>query len=145
MTTLALGGLVGLLGAVVMDVPMGFLAEGFTPAYLAASKLQGTTPEQVSDATAQLLHHGVGTGTGVLYGLLLFFVDAQVGSVAAAGLVAAGAVTIGIVLFFVFLVVPSAGFDDERSATVARHWVLSAFVYGVALAFLGPVVVAALA
>jgi hypothetical protein len=41
--TFAVCGVAGLVGALAMDEPMALMPEGFTPAYVTASRLRGRT------------------------------------------------------------------------------------------------------
>nr|WP_231751729.1 hypothetical protein [Halogeometricum sp. CBA1124] len=52
-----LSGLSGLVAALVMGLPMARQEEGFTPAYIAASILRGTTPDEVSEVDAHVVHY----------------------------------------------------------------------------------------
>jgi len=136
--TVGVGAAVGLLGAVVMDVPMAALPEGFTPAFVAAGKLTGTDPDAVPDRTAYAVHHAAGVLAGVPFGLGVAVGEPLVGATWPAGLLAAFGVLCFLLGFFLLVVLPRTAFDAGRERAVARAWVLSAFVYAVTLTFVGP-------
>lgn len=136
--TVGVGATVGLFGALVMDVPMAALPEGFTPAFVAAGKLTGTDPDVVDDRTAYAVHHLAGVLAGVLFGLGVVVGEPIAGSVWPAGLVAAFGVLLFLLAVFLYVVLPRTDFDADRERAVVRAWVLSAFVYAVTLTFVGP-------
>jgi len=141
----------GLLAAVLMDVPMARLATGWIPATVATSILQGTVPSEVSRIEAAVLHHAVGPLAAVLYafvGIGLAAVVPPVRTVAglelAAHLLAAGVVTLFVYGLFAWIVLPRYGGEArDRAAVVRRDWLVSALVFGGALAVLVPGVIAA--
>jgi hypothetical protein len=145
---LGLGGVAGLAAAVVMDLPMSRQPEGFTPAYVAASVLRRTTPDEVAFRDANVVHHAAGLLAGVLYALLYVALDAGVPvDVAVAGVdvlahvVAVVAVVGFIYAFFAHLVLPRAGrtIYEERSTAVRGQWLRSSLVFGAALGVVAPV------
>ncbi|WP_224268211.1 hypothetical protein [Haloprofundus salinisoli] len=145
---LALGALAGLVAAVVMGVPMGRQEGGFTPAYVTASVLRRTTPDEVSFRDATVVHHGAGTLAGVLYALVLTLGEAVAPSVGTLGgvdlllhLVAVGLVVGFIYGFFAYVVLPRAGGSgiyEEQSTAVRGQWLRSSLVFGAALAVVAP-------
>ncbi len=138
--TVAAGAAVGLLGAVVMNVPMAALPEGFTPAFVAAGKLTGSDPDAVGDRTAYAVHHAAGVLAGVLFGLGVAVGEPVLGATWPAGLLAAFGVLLFLLAFFLLVVLPRTDFDAERERAVTRAWVLSAFVFAVTMTFVGPLV-----
>ncbi|KTG09217.1 hypothetical protein AUR64_15605 [Haloprofundus marisrubri] len=148
---LALGALAGLVAAVVMDVPMGRQEGGFTPAYVAASVLRRTTPDEVSFRDANVVHHGAGLLAGVLYAVVLTASESVVPPVWSLGgvdllahLVAVGVVVGFIYGFFAYLVLPRAGrrIYEEQSTAVRGQWLRSSLVFGAALAVVAPFLLA---
>lgn len=131
-TTLAVCAAAGLAGALVMDVPMALLSEGFTPASVAASKLQRRPVEEVSTVATQVVHHGTGLVGGLGLGVAVVAFEPQLGTWAAVVLPAT-VFTVFIMNFFGFVVLPTAGFDDDRRETTFLQWLFSAVVYGATL------------
>ncbi len=140
--TVAVGAAVGLVGAVVMDVPMAALPEGFTPAFVAAGKLTRTDPDAVPERTAYVVHHLAGALAGVLFGLGVAVSEPVFGSVWPAGLASAFVLMLFLVGFFLFVVMPRTDVAADRERAITRAWVLSAFVFAVALTFVGPLLMA---
>ncbi|WP_440988854.1 hypothetical protein [Haloarchaeobius baliensis] len=131
-TTLVVCAAAGLAGALVMDVPMALLSEGFTPAWVAASKLQRKPVDEVSALAAQLVHHATGLVGGLGLGVAVVALEPRLGTWAAVVLPAT-VFTVFIMNFFGFVVLPTAGFDDDRRETTLLQWLFSAVVYGVTL------------
>lgn len=128
-TTLAVCVAAGLAGALVMDVPMVLMPEGFTPAAVAASKLQRRPVETVSTLAAQVVHHGTGVVSGLGLGVAVVALEPRFGTWAAVVLPAT-VFTVFIMNFFGFVVLPTAGFDDDRQEATFLQWLFSAVVYG---------------
>ncbi|QCJ46127.1 MULTISPECIES: hypothetical protein [Haloprofundus] len=144
---LVLGALAGFVAAVVMGVPMGRQEGGFTPAYVAASVLRRTTPDEVSLRDATVVHHGAGMLAGVLYAFALIVGESVVPPVWSLGgvdllshLVAVGVVVGFIYGLFAHVVLPRAGgrIYEEQSTAVRGQWLRSSLVFGAALAVVAP-------
>ncbi|KAB1198992.1 hypothetical protein GJR99_14385 [Haloferax sp. MBLA0078] len=150
---LALGALVGLAAAIVMDIPMWRQEEGFTPAYIAASVIRRTGPENVDFLDANLVHHVAGVLSGVLYAGVYLLVDAVIPELPVGGvdftphLISMLVVVVSIYFLFSYFVLPRAGRSiyEERATAVRGQWLRSSLVFGVALLVLGPAVFAGLA
>ena len=151
---LAVGGVAGVVAAVVMDWPMSRQPEGFTPAYIAASVLTRRRPENVRFRTAMVAHHLAGGLAGLLYALVALGVDRGlpgigpiVGVTLAAHLVGVVAVVGFIYAFFAHLVLPRAGGRpyEEQATAVRGQWLRSALVYGLSVLVLVPSVVVSVA
>lgn len=136
----------GLLGALVMDVPMANQEDGFTPAYVAASTLRRVDAEEVSFEAAFLLHHVTGAVAGVLYAVaylviglattILAVPSAALGGVGALPHLLATLLVSGFVYgFFAHLVLPRAGrrIYEERATAVRGQWLRSTVVFGAVL------------
>ena len=139
----------GVLAAVVMDVPMARQAEGFTPAYLAASVLTRSRPSAVGFPAALAVHHVAGAAAGLLYAAVYLATagpapdGVTVGGVAAVPhTVATLAVAGFIYAFFAHLVLPRRGREiyEERSTAVRGQWLRSVVVFGVTVALVVPAV-----
>ena len=151
---LAVGGVAGVVAAVVMDWPMSRQPEGFTPAYIAAGVLTRRRPENVRFRTAMVAHHLAGGLAGLLYALVALGVDRGlpgigpiVGVTLAAHLVGVVAVVGLIYAFFAHLVLPRAGGRpyEEQATAVRGQWLRSALVYGLSVLVLVPSVVVSVA
>jgi hypothetical protein len=151
---LAVGGVAGVVAAVVMDWPMSRQPEGFTPAYIAAGVLTRRRPENVRFRTAMVAHHLAGGLAGLLYALVALGVDRGlpgigpiVGVTLAAHLVGVVAVVGFIYAFFAHLVLPRAGGRpyEEQATAVRGQWLRSALVYGLSVLVLVPSVVVSVA
>lgn len=132
----------GLLGALVMDLPMSRQEDGFTPAYVAAALVRRVQPSEVSFGHALVLHHVTGAVAGILYAALyLLFATVAPGIAAVGGVIALGhlaaTVTVAafIYAFFAHIVLPRAGrgIYEERATAVRGQWLRSAVVFGVVL------------
>lgn len=155
-TTLAfvgLSGLSGLLAAIVMDVPMVRQEEGFTPAYIAASVFRRSSPDDVSEADAYVVHHGAGVFGGVLYAVAYLLLAATLPPVVSMGVVsvlphvlASVAVAVFVYAFFAHVLLPRSGARvyEERSTAVRGQWLRSSFVFGLTIAVSLPVLVSSL-
>lgn len=139
--------LAGLLASLAMDLSMIQQEEGFTPAYVAASVLLRTPPEDVGFAGANVVHHAVGVLAGAMYAALylalaLFLpVGPVVGRLGAVPhLVAAAGVVLFIYSFFAYFVLPRAGrtIYEERSTAVCGQWLRSSLVFGAGLVLVAP-------
>ncbi|WP_256296597.1 hypothetical protein [Haloarchaeobius salinus] len=130
--TLVVCAAAGLAGALVMDVPMALLSEGFTPASVAASKLQRRPVEEVSTLAAQVVHHATGLVGGLGLGVAVVALEPRLGTWAAVVLPAT-VLTVFVMNLFGFVVLPTAGFDEDRRETTFLQWTFSAVVYGVVL------------
>ncbi|SFR58297.1 hypothetical protein SAMN04487947_2543 [Halogeometricum rufum] len=148
-----LSGLSGLVAALVMGLPMARQEEGFTPAYIAASILRGTTPDEVSEVDAHVVHYGAGVVAGVLYAAAYAALTAVVPPLLSAGSVMVlphALATIAVVgfvyVFFAHFVLPKAGkrVYEERSTAVRGQWLRSSFVFGVTLVVVLPLLTAGL-
>ncbi|WP_267640666.1 hypothetical protein [Haloarchaeobius amylolyticus] len=131
--TLLVCALAGLVAAVVMDLPMFLMPEGFTPASVAAAKLTRQPIEAVSQVAAQVVHHGTGLVGGLGLGAAVVVLEPQLGLWSTV-ILATTVLTVFIINFFGFVVLPRAGFDAERRETVFQQWLFSAVVYGVVVA-----------
>ncbi|ELZ94046.1 hypothetical protein C440_10513 [Haloferax mucosum ATCC BAA-1512] len=142
----ALGAVVGVAAAIVMDIPMWRQDEGFTPAYIAASVLRRTKPGEVGFLDANVVHHVAGALSGVLYALVYLATDFVVPDMPLFGidvpshLVATGTVVTSIYLLFSHVVLPRAGrtIYEERATAVRGQWLRSSLVFGATLLLLGP-------
>ena len=143
----------GVLAAVVMDFPMARQAEGFTPAYIAASVLARSSPSSVAFRSAFVVHHVAGGAAGVLYALVyLLAADplpavATVGGVSAVSHLLATLVVAGFVYaFFAHLVLPrrGRGIYEERATAVRGQWLRAVVVFGVTVAVVVPAVTSVL-
>jgi hypothetical protein len=149
----ALGALVGIAAAVVMDIPMWRQEEGFTPAYIAASVIHRTRPENVDFLDANLVHHVAGGLSGSLYAVVYLGIDAVVPEAPLVGVdvfphvVAAAVVVTSIYFSFSYFVLPRAGRSiyEERATAVRGQWLRSSLVFGVTLLVLGPALFTGLA
>lgn len=137
----------GLIAAVVMDVPMRRQAEGFTPAYVAASVLRQTDTDAVAFRDASLLHHATGVLAGVLFGVIYVGLSAilpdvlRVGALALVPHVAAlGIVVAFVYAFFADFVLPRFGDElgEDRTTVVTGQWLRSAVVFGLTVAVVFP-------
>ena len=143
---LALGAVVGLAAAVVMDIPMWRQEEGFTPAYIAASVFRRTSPENVDFLDANLVHHVAGVVSGIFYAIVYLVVDGIIPELPLAGvdivphLLSMVAVVVSIYFLFSYFVLPRAGrgIYEERATAVRGQWLRSSLVFGMALLVLGP-------
>ncbi|WP_136717217.1 hypothetical protein [Halorientalis salina] len=143
---IAIAAIAGLLGALAMNVPMRGLAEGYTPAIVAASLLSGSLPSTVSRRTAVVTHHAVGPVAGLLYVGCAIALDAILPPVSrTAGLsLSAHLVSVGLVSAFVYALFSSVvlprygGAARDRMPTVRRHWLASTATFGVTLAVAVP-------
>lgn len=148
-------GAVAVLG---MNVAMWQFPEGFTPAYVATATLRRTTPDRVSALEAGMVHHAAGVVAGLCYGVVLWAlvaaVDALSLSIRVGGTTYPDAFSVvvltGIAVFaflyglFVWVVLPRAGFDDDRVDTVTNSWVATAGAYTLVVAAVHyPLVIAA--
>ncbi|QIB75116.1 hypothetical protein GL213_04830 [Halogeometricum borinquense] len=143
----------GFVAALVMGVPMSRQEDGFTPAYIAASILRGTTPDEVSEGDAYVTHYGAGVLAGILYAVAYTALAAllpplvSVGSMLVLPHAVATAVVVGFVYsFFAHLVLPRAGkrVYEERSTAVRGQWLRSSFVFGLTLVVVLPLLTAGL-
>lgn len=148
-----LSALSGFIAAIVMAVPMVRQEEGFTPAYIAASILRRTTPDEVSEADAYAVHYGAGVLAGVLYALAYAVLAAVLPPLVAAGsvmLLPHALATVAVVGFvyalFAHFVLPRAGkrVYEERSTAVRGQWLRSSFVFGLTLVVVSPLLTAGL-
>jgi hypothetical protein len=143
---IAIALLAGLLGALVMNVPMHGLAEGYTPAIVAASLLSGSLPSAVSRRTAIVTHHVVGPLAGLLYVGWAIALDAVLPPVSrtaglplSAHLVAVGAVSVFIYAVFSSVVLPRyGGCARDRMPAVRWHWLASTAAFAVTMAVAVP-------
>nr|WP_238993959.1 hypothetical protein [Halobellus captivus] len=132
----------GLLGAIVMDLPMASQEDGFTPAYVAAGLLRGTPPAEVSFGEALVVHHATGALAGALYALVYLIVatliprTGSIGAVITVGhLISTVTIAAFVYAFFAHVVLPRAGrgIYEERATAVRGQWLRSAVVFGVVL------------
>jgi hypothetical protein len=137
----------GVVAAVVMDFPMARQAEGFTPAYVAASVLARSRPSSVAFRGAFAVHHAAGGAAGVLYALLYLSAAGVLPGVAAVGgvgsvphLVATLGVSGFVYAFFAHLVLPrrGRGIYEERATAVRGQWLRSVVVFGATVAVVVP-------
>ncbi|WP_416840863.1 hypothetical protein [Haloferax sp. DFSO52] len=143
---LALGAVVGLAAAVVMDIPMWRQDEGFTPAYIAASVIRKTDLDGVDFLDANLVHHIAGLLSGVLYAAVYLLADAVLPELPLVGidftphLLSMVVVVVSINFLFSYFVLPRAGRSiyEERATAVRGQWLRSSVVFGAALLVLGP-------
>ena len=143
----------GVFAAVVMDFPMARQAEGFTPAYIAASVLARSRPSSVESRSAFVVHHVAGAAAGVLYAVIYLLADGPLPGVAAVGGVdviphtlATLVVSGFIYAFFAHLVLPrrGRGIYEERATAVRGQWLRSVVVFGVTVAVAVPAVTSVL-
>ena len=143
----------GVVAAVVMDFPMARQAEGFTPAYVAASVLARSRPSSVAFRGAFAVHHAAGGAAGVLYALLYLPAAGVLPGVATVGgvgsvphLVATLGVSGFIYAFFAHLVLPrrGRGIYEERATAVRGQWLRSVVVFGATVAAVVPAATSAL-
>jgi hypothetical protein len=148
-----LSGVSGFVAALVMALPMARHEEGFTPAYITASILRGTTPDEVSEADAHVVHYGAGVVAGVLYAVAYAALAAVVPPLLSTGSVmvlphalATTAVVGFVYAFFAHFVLPKAGTRvyEERSTAVRGQWLRSSFVFGLTLVVVLPLLTAGL-
>jgi hypothetical protein len=131
LSTVALAAALGLVGAVIMDLPMVAFEEGRTPADAAASVLRRTGIERVDARDAWVVHHGAGVVAGVLAGASFVALRAVgLPAVVAGGAVAAGFTAL-LYGFFAWSVLPTRGVGSGRAVRIRRQWIPSAAVYGV--------------
>ena len=137
----------GVFAAVVMDFPMAKQAEGFTPAYIAASVLARSRPSSVGFRSAFAVHHVAGAAAGLLYALAYLAVAGPLPGVTAVGGVDAVPHALAtlfvsgfIYAFFAHLVLPrrGRGIYEERSTAVRGQWLRSVVVFGVTVAVAVP-------
>ncbi|WP_435364777.1 hypothetical protein [Haloarchaeobius sp. DYHT-AS-18] len=131
--TLLVCALAGLVGALAMDLPMFLMPEGFTPAYVAASKLLRKPIDDVSQVAAQAVHHVTGVLGGAGLGVAILVLEPRLGLWSTV-ILATTVLTVFIINVFGFLVLPRAGFDADRREAVFQQWLFSAVVYGVVVA-----------
>jgi len=143
----------GVLAAVVMDFPMAKQAEGFTPAYIAASVLSRSRPSTVAFRSAFAVHHVAGGAAGVLYALVYLAAAGLLPGVATVGgvhtvphLLATVFVSAFIYAFFAHLVLPrrGRGIYEERATAVRGQWVRSVVVFGLTVVVAVPAVTSVL-
>jgi hypothetical protein len=139
--TVAVGALVGLVGALVMNLPMAALPEGYAPAAIAAGLLTRRDHESVGDGTAYAVHHLAGAAIGLGWGAGVAALEPTFGSAWPAGLGAALVTLVALLAVFLLGVLPRVEVGDRERA-ITRAWVLSAFVYAVTLTFVGPLLFA---
>ena len=139
----------GVLAAIVMDFPMARQAEGFTPAYIAASVLARSQSDTVAFATAFAVHHIAGAAAGILYAVVyLGGIGVLPGGPAVGGVtvVPHGVATLTVAgfiyAFFAYLVLPRRGqrIYEERATAVRGQWLRSVVVFGVTVALVVPAV-----
>ncbi|ELZ99161.1 hypothetical protein E6P09_13640 [Haloferax mediterranei ATCC 33500] len=143
---LALGAVVGVAAAIVMDIPMWRQDEGFTPAYIAASVLRRTQPDEIGFLDANVVHHVAGALSGLLYALVYLATDFVLPDLPLVGidvpshLIATGAVVASIYFLFSHFVLPRAGrrIYEERATAVRGQWLRSSLVFGATLLILAP-------
>jgi hypothetical protein len=146
-TTVALGAVAGLAAAVVMGLPMSRQAEGFTPAYVAASVVRGGDPGSIRFRDATLVHHAAGVLAGVLFGSLYLVFAALLPALAVVGgvrllahVAALGVVVAFVYAFFADLVLPRYGDEigEDRATAVTGQWLRSSVVFGATVFLLFP-------
>lgn len=147
---LAAGAVAGVIAAIAMLFPMSRQPEGFTPAYVAASVVRRTPPDDVRFRDANVAHHGAGALAGVLYAGCLAFTSAlapELFAVEGVELVphifSVVLVVLFIYTFFAHLVLPRAGSDiyEEQATAVRGQWLRSSLVFGAVLVVVGPTLV----
>lgn len=135
--TVAVGAAIGLVGALVMNLPMTALPEGYTPVAIAAGVVTRRDHETVGTATTYGVHHLAGALVGLAWGGVVAALESPFGAVWPAGLAAAVLTLLVLLAVFLLGVLPRVDVGDRERA-VTRAWVLSAFVYVVTLTFVGP-------
>ncbi len=144
--------LAGVAAAMVMNVPMVGLADGYTPAVVTTSVIQQTVPSQVSSRAAVVVHHAFGPLAGVLYagcGIALDGVFPSVSRIAGLSL-GAHVVAVGLVSAcsygaFAYLILPQyGGAARDRMAAVRRDWLATTAVFGTSLGLVVPLAATAL-
>jgi hypothetical protein len=147
---LAAGAVAGLAAAVAMLVPMSRQPEGFTPAYIAASVLRQTTPDEVRFLDANIAHHGAGVLAGTLYAAVLALLSAVVPDLLRMEavellphLLSVMLIVLFIYAFFAHLVLPRAGgrIYEEQATAVRGQWLRSSLVFGAVLVVVAPALV----
>lgn len=139
--------LAGALAALLLNIPMYVQPLGYRPAYVAAGGLTRTDPSDASDALAVAVHHLAGVAGGLLYGVTVLVLSPLPGpllnGVPAVGhFLAVVGVSLFIYFFFERVALPRAGGSLRTDALdITRQWALSAFIYGVTLGLLVPVLV----
>ncbi|KTG27773.1 hypothetical protein [Haloferax profundi] len=149
----ALGAIVGVAAAVVMDIPMWRQEEGFTPAYIAASVIRRTRPDNVDFLDANLVHHVAGALSGAFYALVYLVVDSVLPEAPLFGVdfpphvISTGVVVASIYVLFSQFVLPRAGRSiyEERATAVRGQWLRSSLVFGATLLILAPALFAGIA
>jgi hypothetical protein len=143
----AVGAVVGLLGTLVMDVPMRLLlSEGMKPPFVAAGAVTGTDTADAPRGVAMGIHYGAGVGAGVIFTTLVAAVGAvlavgpTVGGIAVSALAVAAVVQLPVMIaFFSYFVLPTyATVARQRLGPIRRSWALSALVYVAAVSVLLP-------
>ncbi|SEO26262.1 hypothetical protein SAMN04487948_101403 [Halogranum amylolyticum] len=147
LSQVAAGAVAGLAAAIAMVVPMSRQPEGFTPAYIAASVLRRTTPDEVRFVEANVVHHGTGMVAGGLYAAVLMFLSGVVPDLVRMEqvelfphLLSVSLVVLFVYVFFAHLVLPRAGgrIYEEQATAVRGQWLRSSLVFGAVLVVVGP-------
>jgi len=137
----------GALAALLLNIPMYVQPLGYRPAYVAAGGIARTDPSDTSGALAVAVHHLAGVAGALLYGLIVLVLSPLPGpllnGVPAVGhLVATAGVSLFIYGFFERVALPRVGGSFRTdSEDIVRQWALSAFIYGVTLGLVVPVLV----
>ena len=138
----------GAVAAALMNIPMYVQPQGYKPAYVAAAGLRRCDPSEVSQALAVAVHQVTGTVATLLYGAVVVVLSVLPTALSLNGvptiphLVGVAVLTLFIYYFFERVALPRAGGSlREESTPIVRQWALSAFIYGVTLALLIPVMV----
>lgn len=138
--------LAGAIASLLLNIPMAVQPEGYLPAYIAAGELTGADPTDVSDAVAVALHHGTGIAAALLYGLVVALLSLLPTVVSLSGvpvvphLIGVVMVTLFIYFFFARVAFPRVRrtYRDSEDE-ILKQWALSAFIYGVTLGLVVPV------
>jgi hypothetical protein len=131
----------GVLATLAMDLVMPRLPEGRTVPSVASGVLTDRQPSAAPDRLATVVHYVAGLLTGPLFVWLLFAGEALLGGpTLASTAIAAVALYLLMVGFFILVVLPRSRLPPERAGLVRRDWALCALTYVVVLT---PVVAAA--
>ncbi|MFC6974264.1 hypothetical protein ACFQL1_05690 [Halomicroarcula sp. GCM10025709] len=138
----------GAMAAALMNIPMYVQPQGYQPASVAAAGLRRCDPTEVSQPLAVAVHQVTGTVATLLYGGVALALSVLPSPLSLNGvpviphLVGVAVLTLFIYYFFERIAMPRAGGSLREEATpIVRQWALSAFIYGVTLALLVPVMV----
>lgn len=151
---LVVGAVCGVVATLVMDIPMRLLLpEGMTSPSVAAGALTSRPTAEAPRSVALAVHYGSGIGAGVIFATLTGIVSTVIGGQSLAGGLTVLAIVIAAVIqlpvmvsFFSYFVLPRFGtVSPERVPLIRRDWNIAALVYVIAVAFVLPLFVSAVA